>query len=325
MVKRKILLKNNQCPGDILMLTAAVRDLYVSHFREIEIRVDTTASAIWENNPYLSNFSLDDSTVEKIECTYPLIHTSNNAPYHFVHAFRKELEEKLGLEIPPTLYHGDVHLSKEEKSWQSQIEDMGVKQDFWIIMAGGKNDYSAKWWSPDSYQKVVDHFKGRILFVQCGEANHWHPPLKGVINLIGKTDLRQYIRLMYHSIGVVCPVTFAMHAAAAIPTRPNHSPSRACVVIAGGREPAQWEQYPNQRYLSTNGSLTCCAKGGCWKSRCQTIGDGDAKDNPENLCLQPVRVSQSLQIPRCMEMIKPFDVIRAIESYYDGDMYHYNS
>ena len=78
-----------------------------------------------------------------------------------------------------------------------------------------------QWWDVERCQAVVDHFRGRIQFVQCGEAGkgHVHPPLEGVINLVGRTDLRQIVRLIYHAQGIVCPVTFFMHAAAAIETK----------------------------------------------------------------------------------------------------------
>lgn len=319
MAKRRIVLCNTQSPGDIVMLTAAVRDLYISHHQDFEIQVDTSCQSLWEHNPYLTPFDTNASDVERIECEYPLIHKSNTAPYHFIHGFRMDLEEKLGVSIPATAFKGDIHLSHEEINWMSQIEEMGVTQKYWIMMAGGKLDYTAKWWNSDSYQKVVDHFKGRIIFVQCGEKNHWHPPLKGVINMIGKTDLRQFVRLIYHSIGVVCPVTFAMHAVAAIPLKDG---PRGCVVVAGGREPAQWEAYPNHRYLSTNGALSCCDNGGCWKSRCQKLDDGSKHD--DSLCVNPVTIQKGIQIAKCMDMIKPFDVIRAIELFYEGGVLAYN-
>jgi len=120
---------------------------------------------------------------------------------------------------------------------------MGVPERFWILIAGGKYDFTAKWWNPESFQKVVDHFQGQITFVQCGESGHWHPPLNGVVNLIGKTPLRDFVRLMYHADGVLCPVTFAMHLAAAVETKTGHPKHRPCVVVAGGREPAHWEAY----------------------------------------------------------------------------------
>lgn len=331
-MSRKIILKNFQSPGDILMLTAAVRDLKTA-FPEWKIDVRTSVPEIWENNPHLSQLSEDDPKAEIVECDYPLIHKSNDYPYHFIHGFRMFLESHFNIKIPQGKFKGEIFLSDEEKIWMSQIEEIGVKNKFWIMMAGGKYDYTAKWWNPLEYQKVVDHFKNKITFVQCGERSHFHPKLNNTINLIGKTGTRQFIRLMYHSIGVVCPVTFAMHLSVAVESKFGIQ-NRPTVVIAGGREPTSWEAYPNHRFLSLSGALKCCADGGCWKSRCTKVGDKDDKEN-ENLCEFPIQInfdiknpeenfSKKLLIPKCMDMIKANNVIESIESYYIGGILEYN-
>lgn len=304
------------------MLTAAVRDLFAAYPKRFTVDVRTSAPQLWENNPYLTP-TPNDGDAAHIQMEYPLIQHSNGRPYHFIHGFVKFLEQKLNLRIEVTRFCGDIHLSQQEKCWMSQVEELGHRGPFWILVAGGKYDFTAKWWSPESYQQVVDHFRGRIQFVQCGEGGHWHEPLRNVINLVGKTDLRQFVRLMYHAEGVVCPVTFAMHLAAAVESKPGRPKNRPCVVIAGGREPAQWEAYPHHRYLSTNGALDCCADGGCWKSRCQPVGDGDSKDH--DLCKYPVAIRSSLRIPRCMDMITPEDVIRQIEMHFEGGILKYAS
>jgi len=321
--KRKVILKSFLSPGDILMMSAAVRDLKFSH-PEIKIDVRTACDHVWENNPYLTPLKEQDPDVEVFKVEYPLIHNSNEGQYHFIHGYRKNFEEKLNLKIKPTKFKGDIHISKDEKGWMSQVEEMHIKDDFWIMMAGGKQDFTCKWWSPNYYQKVVNHFKGKITFIQCGEKGHWHPSLDNVINLIGKTDMRQFIRLIYHSVGVICPVTFAMHAAAATPIKKDGLKNRPCVVISGGREPVQWEAYPHHRFLAVNGSIACCDNGGCWASRCQKVGDKDEKDE-KNLCINPVEINKELSIPKCMNMIKPADVIRAIEWYYEGGVLEYGS
>ena len=305
------------------MLTAAVRDLYRAHGDRFVIGVDTSCRAIWEGNPYITRLDPAEAGCETFHCDYPLVQRSDQSPYHFIHGFVQDLEQKLDVRIPVTEFKGDIHLSDREKGWISQVEELGVRHDFWVMMAGGKYDFTAKWWDPAGYQRVVDHFAGRILFVQCGGSGHWHPPLRNVINLVGKTDLRQFIRLIHHSVGVICPVTFAMHAAAAVPVPPGRPPRRACVVIAGGREPAHWEAYPTHRFLANNGSLRCCQQGGCWKSRCQKVGDGVRKDK-EDLCEQPVFLRHDLCIPRCMDMIRPADVIGAVETYYADGCLHYS-
>ena len=326
---KKILLKNWQSPGDLMMLTSAIRDLHNAHPNKYLVKLNTSCKEIFENNPYIADFP-DHEVDQVIRCDYPLIHSSNQKPYHFIHGFRADLEKKLDIEIPQGDFKPEIYISDSEKSWMSQVAELGYKKRFWILMAGGKYDYTAKWWNPTFYQEVVDYFKGKIVFVQCGEKSHFHPPIEGTINLIGKTNLRQYIRLMYHSIGVVSPVTFAMHLNVGV-GNPHGLRNRPGVVLAGGREPAQWEQYPHHRFLSNNGSLPCCDQGGCWKSRCTPVGDGDKKDTDE-LCLFPVDTgfkgvvngkSRNVHVPKCLNMIKPKHVIEAIESYYEGGVLSY--
>jgi len=306
----KLILTCFQSPGDVIMMTAAVRDLHKSHPGKFLTDVRTPCPALWENSPYITPIA--DGDGRKIPMNYPLIHQSNELPYHFIHGHRRYLSEQLKLPIAATAFKGDIHLSAEEKSWLPQVEG-----DFWIINAGWKKDFTAKQWATQYYQAVVDHFQGRVRFVQVGECHpdHTHPELTGVINLVGKTDLRQMVRLMYHAKGVVCGVTMHMHLAAAVETRPGRSRNRPCVVIAGGREPSQWEAYGHHAFFHTNGALDCCDNGGCWKSRVTKLGDGDGKDN--NLCLYPMPLVSGQTIAKCMSMIKPPDVIAAIERYLE--------
>jgi len=318
----KLILRSFQSPGDILMLTAAVRDLHAAYPGQFTTDVRTSADDLWLNNPRISRLNEHEADVSVIDMHYPLIHQSDQRPYHFLHGYVQYLEQQLGLSIPVTRFQGDLHLSNDEK--QSPLPWSDIKPPYWIVMAGGKYDFTAKWWNPEFYQEVINHFEGRLQFVQCGQADHWHPPLNNVVNLIGKTDIRQFLKLIYHADGILSPVTFAMHAAAAVETPPGKPKNRACVVIAGGREPPHWEAYPHHRFLSTNGALTCCSNGGCWKSRCQKVGDGDDKDR-RNLCEQPVAVNETLSIPRCMHLIQPREVIHNIELYYEGGALSYQN
>ena len=317
--RQKLLLRNYQSPGDIVMLTAAVRDLHACYPGQYLTGVSTTAQSLWDNNPYVSLVKQGDPEVTVIDCHYPLIHQSDAAPYHFVWGFSDYLNYVLDLEIKPTCHRGDIHLSEDERSGLSQVHEItGEDTPFWIVAAGGKYDFTIKWWDTKRYQEVVDHFERRIQFVQVGETGHFHPPLRGVIDLRGKTDTRQLVRLVYHSYGVVCGVTFLMHLAAAVPMRPGRPPKRAAVIVAGGREPTQWEAYPHHQFLHTIGCLDCCKTGACWKSRTARIGDGSEHDDPENLCVDVVD-----GLPRCMAMISAQDVIRRIEMYHEGGNYSY--
>ena len=295
------------------MLSAAVRDFDSAYPGEFLTDVRTACPEIWENNPYLSRLEESDPAVETVECHYPLIHYSNGVPSHFLHGFIDFLNRRLGLGIVPTEFRGDLHLSEAEKNWISQVQEQtGADLPFWIIVAGGKYDYTIKWWQTARFQAVVDHFRSRILFVQVGEAEHCHPGLRGVLDLRGKTDLRQLIRLVYHAQGVLCPVTLLMHLTAAVETK-GQTRTRPCVVVAGGREPPHWEAYPQHQFIHTVGALPCCERGGCWRARTVPLGDHDEKDGPEHLCLDVVG-----GLPHCMHLITPEEVIRRITLYFDG-------
>ncbi len=348
---QKLRLTNSLSPGDVVMLTAAVRDLHLCHPDRFQTAVKTSGGSIWEHNPHVCRIE-DGEPVRDIPCAYPLVHRSNRAPYHFIHGFILDLGEKLGVRIEPTEFKGDIHLSETERRWINQVQEITrVPLPFWIVGAGGKYDFTAKWWPVERYQQVVEHFAGRILFVQVGEKHHHHPPLHGVLDLRGKTNLRQMIRLMHHAQGVLCPVTLHMHLAAAVPVRKDMPKNRPCVVVAGGREPAQWEAYPHHQYLHRNGTLPCCAQGGCWKSRVVPLGDNDPKDRPEKLCTDVVHLRdpdrsfrrqsheplpahaeasapgrvQTDYLPRCLDLVTVEDVVRGIELYFAGGVVRYLS
>ncbi len=311
---RRLILRNFQSPGDLVMLSAAVRDLHALHPGAFATDVRSSCPAIFAHNPWITPLKETEAGVEVIDCHYPLIHRSNTEPWHFLHGFTDFLSERLGVAIRPTAFKGDIHLTDQERRWMSQVEEItGAPTPFWIIVAGGKFDYTTKWWPADRCQAVVDHFAGRLQFVQVGEAHHHHPALAGVIDLRGQTDLRQLIRLVYHAQGVLCPVTLMMHLAAAVPVKGGRPKNRPCVVVAGGREPPHWEAYPHHQFIHTVGALPCCDNGGCWKSRVRPLGDGDEKDKPDKLCVAPRG-----ETPACMDMITAADVIRRIELYAEG-------
>jgi ADP-heptose:LPS heptosyltransferase len=304
----KLILKCFLSPGDIVMLTAAVRDLHRCYPGRFLTDVRTSCEELWQGNPHLTPMEETDPGVRVLDCHYPLINQSNEAPYHFIHGFIEFLNDALGVRIRPTEFKGDIHLTEEEKSLPSPVaEHLGEDRPYWIMAAGGKYDYTIKWWSRRRYQEIVDHFQDRLLFVQVGEQGHFHPPLNNVLDLRKKTSLRSLVRLVYCSNGIVCPVTLLMHLAAAVPLPPHRRTARSCVVVAGGREPPHWEAYPAHHFLHTIGSLDCCAQGGCWRARTVPLGDGDTFDAPEQLCLD---VAGGL--PRCMDMITAQAAIEAV-------------
>ena len=106
------------------MLTAAVRDLHQTHPKQFLTDVRTPCSQLWENSPFLTPLEADDPDVTIVDCEYPLIHRSNESPFHFIHGFIQHLNQRLELSIEPSAFKGDIHISDVEKSWISQVHEI---------------------------------------------------------------------------------------------------------------------------------------------------------------------------------------------------------
>lgn len=215
---------------------------------------------------------------------------------------------------------GDIHLSEKEKTY-NLIRDVYGAEKFWVIAPGGKRDCTAKIWDWRRFQEVIDYFDGLIKFVVIGKSDLLQEKLRNVIDLTDKfnNDLRSLISVVYHSDGCVSGPSFLMHLAAAIPPKKDRS-RKPCVSIFGGREPSSWSWYCNHQILHTNGVFDCCDSGGCWKARTYPMSK-DPKHN-ESLCSHTVKVDDRT-VQQCMDTITSEDVIRAIEKYYEGNIYSY--
>jgi ADP-heptose:LPS heptosyltransferase len=304
-----IILECDMPAGDTTLLTAAVRDLHITYPLRFRTAIRSSFPELWENNPHVTSLKEIRNDAPRICCNYDLTKEVNLAPFHSLQAFVDCLNEALHVKISPSAFKGDIYLADYERDYSRLIEsETSNTTPIWIIATGGKRDAMTKWWPIERYQAVIDHFAGLVRFVQVGLNRDVHPKLQRVTDLRGKTNLRELIRLIYHAQGVLCPVTSLMHLAAAIENKGDYVLPRACIVIAGGREPPNWEAYPHHQFIHTNGSLLCCDQGGCWKSRVYPIGDGSEFDLPSNLCVNPCG-----SIPRCLDMISVDHVVRRIE------------
>ncbi len=215
---------------------------------------------------------------------------------------------------------GDVHLTDEEKSYNTVKELYGADK-YWVIAPGGKRDCTCKMWDWRRFQAVINHFEGRLKFVVIGRGDHLVEKLRNVIDLTDKfnDDVRGLIPLCYHAEGCVSGVTFLMHLAAAMPPKDGQG-SKPCVSIYGGREPVNFTGYDGHQILHTTGAFTCCRRGGCWHSRIHP--EMKSADANKRICGQTVE-SEGKTIQACMDSITSRDVIRAIEKYYEGNIYTY--
>jgi len=316
-VRQPVIIKSGFRLGDMVLLSGAVRDLAGLGY---EVSVDTIYPDLWENNPYVVPVPQDRSKATEIELTANGINEWRDLREHYAHYWHQEIGGKLGIHIPRGPMHGDIHLSGQEKGWIDQVsEATGQTRPFWLVASGGTKDYTVKWPHVDNLHRAIKSVNGHMRFVQIGSEEDHHPVLEGCVNLIGKTTVRQLIRLVYHSEGVICPVTGPMHLAAAVPTKTGEP--RPCIVLAGGREPAYWEEYPGHDYLSTVGKLDCCKDDGCWLARCEKANDGRSWDH-DSLCTHGVETDYGL-VPRCQSMITPSWIAGRLLSHIGGEALGY--
>lgn len=317
-VQRKLILRITGSPSENVLMTAVVRDLHLCHPGCFAIDVRSLYPMVWEHNPYLVPLREDDPSTEVLELTEITSRLSADGTQHALHCFTIYLNSLLNLNVKLTALKGDIHLSEEEKSWTSQVAELvGKSVPYWIVVSGGSNEITTKLWEAERYQAVIDSFRDRIQFVQVGGGRHYHPKLHGVIDFRGRTDLRQLIRLVYHAQGVLCPATLLMHLAAAVELDAQ-ARNRACVVLAGGSQAVHKYCYPQHQIIHVVGALLCAGSGGCLRSRVFPLRDNTLHDSSNQLCIDVVN-----QLPRCMDLIKPEEVVRRIEFYFQTDALHY--
>lgn len=164
-----------------------------------------------------------------------------------------------------------LHLSDAERERGAR-----VPQQIAIQSAGldARFAMKTKQWFPERFQAVVNALRGNFNFVQIGSVDD--PPLEGVLDLRGKTSLRETAAILAHSLVYVGQVGMPMHLARAVECR--------SVIVYGGRE------HPRQTGYSCNENLyTPVPCSPCWKS---------------NSCGHAMM---------CMREITAPDVVRAVE------------
>jgi hypothetical protein len=89
-----------------------------------------------------------------------------------------------------------------------------------------------------------------------------------------------------------------------------------CVVVAGAREPMSFTHYFGHQYIQTNGCLPCSESTACWKCKldgCKQIQESRGMDSPQG----------EKFTPKCVEIIKPSEVVDSIKKYYEGGRLQY--
>ena len=283
----KVLLRNTQpLLGDRMMFTPVVRD-FKKAYPEIQVGIISAGPEMWHNNPYIDR-SVTEANAEETYDIGPgkVTRGSKTNGLHITAAFRESLQENSGKVIKQGPFKPDIHLSEAEKNHRM------VDGRYWVINCD-TGPFTAKRWRAERFQQLVDAMP-ETTFVQVGLAKDNYARLKGdnVIDLIGKTKIRELFSLVYNADGCISLVSSLMHVAAAF--------DKPCVVLAGGREPFTFEKYANHIYIDRTGTLPCCKLKACWHNALSACKDNDGT------------------VAHCMDLITVRQVKDAVESYYEG-------
>lgn len=240
--------------------------------------------------------------------------TACDKGWNFVDAYHYDLQQQLQMTIPRVHHSPKLYLSPDEDTPPPYLP-----KDYCLVVSGGKRDLSVKHWGAWNYQKVVDAVSD-IQWVQIGHEDkpignkpawHHHPRLNGCIDLIGRTNTRELMRVIRHARVLLCGITLPMWIAAAFSHMPR--PPRA-VIICGGREPSWFINQPNQIYHCTAADMPMCGRQGkgCWLSRTEKQYDGFFLD--WSICTNQLNFpdGRDCKTPKCMQMIDPLDVVASV-------------
>lgn len=324
-----IILHNSWALGDTVCLSALFRDVHRAYPGKYRLLASGHyRNVFWRNNPD-AEVAPDNAQGMFVKLGYQagIREAGRGTKVHFLSWFHRAFAEKTGVEVPVTEPKGRIVLSPDEAAARPPGR-------YWVVVAGGKMDMTAKVWSAAYWQRAVDMLAAQgVRCVQAGGDfnRHFHPSLRNVEQYVGKTrSERQFFSLIAGAEGVICGVTAAMHVAAVF--------DKPCVVIAGGREEPWWEGYVNcwretafgpacapvkveHRFLHTVGLLDCKVGNlvkGCWRDRTVPVDQADHADpkRRDRLCLRPVEIGNQA-VPECLSLITPDHVVEAVMDYYE--------
>lgn len=282
--------------GDRLAMTSFVRDLKET-YPHWNIYVDVAKDDVWRHNPHIAGVVTPGTPApEKLDIAWrigPFAATqgSKTNGIHFMRAFAYGWTRKTGLPVRQGPLQADIHLTPQELAYRP------IAGDYWVVNPD-TNNMGAKRWDPDRWRQLFRSLP-QLHFVQVGLGSHAaidYGDEPNVTSLLDQTTERQLFALVAHSTGCISLISSLMHIAAAF--------DKPCVVLAGGREPQSFEQYPGHQFIHRIGAMPCASRLACWKN---SIGAcKDQRDTPHG------------PVAACMLKITPQEVARAIEVYYDG-------
>jgi len=326
---KEYIFHNRQRIGDMLMFTCGIRDFKLA-YPEAKVGVVGTAMHIWDNSPYITpDLCIKPSEFESViggdlikEASSErmlikigpsrLTNSSNRIDWHFANAFRVSMEDALHIHIPQGESRPDIWFTEDEYN-APRVDS----RPYWIICVNGELGWGCKMYPFDRWQEFVSQ-NPDVVFYQIGAKGDKSLRLKGdnIVDYVGKTEdkntgVRDLFKLFLNAEGSIGLVSFHMHLSGAL-----HKPA---IIVAGAREPVSFTQYAGHRYMATDGCLPCGVKA-CWHcdiNNCKNLVHINHCDPMSGSDLAKTE-DYSEKVPKCVDMITPEDLTRALNMYYIG-------
>jgi hypothetical protein len=309
--KKHIIIRQEEGLGDATVLSGVVRDLHLAFPNKFSVEFRGWAAPIFYGCPHFDyvtheiprtgSASMGEITVECYLNEFP------ETKEHIQEILARKLSQAIKFHIPTTKFGGDTRLLPPEKEAFKALPFSGER--YVILNPGSKRtggSITVKQPNVGEIRKVVQHFLGKVLFVQVGGQYAYNPDIPGAYRFIeepNENTLRKAMIAMYGAVGTLGPISWPMHLSQSLETIPGRPP-RWSVVIAGGRERSSLVRYPNQTILNKIGHYECCLKDACYKT------------NTDTDCLLPVlSPSVPFKMAKCMEDTTAHEMIEAIERH----------
>jgi len=283
-------------------MECAIHSICEQYPNQYQFSVQSCCSDIFHFHPNVTRLMQKPDRI--IEMHYPTIHKCSQWDVRYLSGYVEYLGEQLNLKLRTSCNRPHIYFSQDELSRAKQVTG-----EYAVICSSFKDDYQTKNWGFDNWQAVVDWVikeKG-IKVVQVGEQHHNCKLLKGAVNLIGRTNIRQLFLLAKYAKFGLGHESFLHHVFAAV----NDGTPFVCV--SSGWNPSKWASYPGpETYITKQGSLTCCKAKGCFKARFAPRNKDD-----KSVCERPTKVGLET-VGECMKMVSVDEVTRAIQDFYTG-------
>lgn len=198
--------------------------------------------------------------------THPVIWEKHMDHIYEPYAAAEVLQKTLGIEMPPAALeqlHFAEATAEEKQAVETLLEEAGIKRGDPYVACSPLSALFLKDWPKDRWRELFSRLREEqriptVIFGSFGEKNaEWDIP--EVINLAGRTNLRQAAHIVRNASLLVNSCSLPIHMAAAYDT--------PCVVLYGHTDPKRWA--PRRKCSVITANLPCSPCDGYVGSKCK--------------------------------------------------------